>query len=513
MNEREDWFADSEGNLTPPSEGGEQRPPRSDTDEFGRDDPAALEREARRREREAKRRGGRSEKKAKKRAAEGGEGGGLLGGLRRRREPAPEEPPPPQEAVPPQDASPRKARRARREPAPEQTEAQPPAAPPPGEQPTSRREVLRERLARSGRGGEPPAEEAPTGRGGSGRFGRRRVAAVVLGLLGILFVWFLVALFQPLAGEGQGSGTVEFTVSEGEGAGDIAKNLEDAGVISSARLFELRLRIAGKSGDIQAGPYVLANDMSYGAAIDRLTGQVGTDELVLIEGESRAEYAPEVANAGIEGDYEAATKSSKDIDLKKYGAQGAPNLEGFLFPATYPVRPNETADQLVSEQLLAFEQNFKRVDLSYAKSKNLTPYDVLIIASMVQREVQVPKEMPLVAAVIYNRLSRGEPLGIDATTRYEYNNWTDEITQDQLDKDTPFNTRLNAGLTPTPIGNPGLDAIKAAAKPAKVNYLFYVVDPGTCPATHSFTASEEEFNQLVAEYNEARAAQGESPTC
>ena len=121
------------------------------------------------------------------------------------------------------------------------------------------------------------------------------------------------------------------------------------------------------------------------------------------------------------------------------------------------------------------------MDLSYAEKKNLTPYDVLIIASMVQREVQVAKELPLVAAVIYNRLSRGEPLGIDATTRYEYNNWTDEITQDQLDKDTPYNTRLNAGLTPTPIGNPGLAAIKAAASPAKVNYLFYVVKPGTCP--------------------------------
>ena len=133
---------------------------------------------------------------------------------------------------------------------------------------------------------------------------------------------------------------------------------------------------------------------------------------------------------------------------------------------------------------------------------------------MIDREVQVQKERPLVAAVIYNRLSKGEPLGIDATTRYETRNYTRAITQETFDTDTPYNTRLNVGLPPTPIGNPGLAAIKAAAAPAKVDYFFYVVKPNTCPATHTFTASAAEFDKLVAEYNKARAAAGnESPTC
>ena len=165
----------------------------------------------------------------------------------------------------------------------------------------------------------------------------------------------------------------------------------------------------------------------------------------------------------------------------------------------------------MNQQLQAFRDNIQRVDMSYAKKKNLTPYDVLIIASMIDKEVQIPEERDDVAAVIYNRLSQGIPLGIDATTRYETQNYTEQITNDTLQKDTPYNTRLNAGLTPTPIGNPGLAAIKAAARPANVNYIYFVVKPGTC-GEHNFTASEAEFEKFAAEYQEALQAEGDSPT-
>jgi UPF0755 protein len=106
--------------------------------------------------------------------------------------------------------------------------------------------------------------------------------------------------------------------------------------------------------------------------------------------------------------------------------------------------------------------------------------------------------------VIYNRLSRGMPLGIDATTRFEFHNYTDEITQSQLQSPSPYNTRTHAGLPPTPIGNPGLDSIEAAARPAKVNYLYYVVRANG-NGQHCFTASGAEFDQLVAAYNAGRA--------
>jgi UPF0755 protein len=113
--------------------------------------------------------------------------------------------------------------------------------------------------------------------------------------------------------------------------------------------------------------------------------------------------------------------------------------------------------------------------------------------------------------VIYNRLHKGQPLGIDATTRFEYGNYEQQLTSKQLSTPSPYNTRLTAGLTPTPIGNPGLASIKAAANPAKVNYLFYVVKPGTC-GEHSFTASEAEFKKLADQYQAALQEQGGSPT-
>ena len=113
--------------------------------------------------------------------------------------------------------------------------------------------------------------------------------------------------------------------------------------------------------------------------------------------------------------------------------------------------------------------------------------------------------------MIYNRLSQGIPLGIDATTRYETGNYTEQITQADLEADTPYNTRINAGLPPTPIGNPGLAAIKAAAAPANTKFIYFVVKPGTC-GEHSFTASEAEFEKLAAEYQAALEAEGGSPT-
>ena len=168
--------------------------------------------------------------------------------------------------------------------------------------------------------------------------------------------------------------------------------------------------------------------------------------------------------------------------------------------------------QLVSEQLTAFKRNFATVDMRFARSKNLTPFDVLIIASLVEREVQVPKERPIVASVIYNRLHEGIRLDIDATTRFVVGKWSGALKVSELQNPSPYNTRVHSGLPPGPIGNPGLASIKAAAHPAKTNYLFYVA--AVCGGgKHKFAATDAQFQRYVDQYNRAREKRGgKSPT-
>jgi peptidoglycan lytic transglycosylase G len=175
------------------------------------------------------------------------------------------------------------------------------------------------------------------------------------------------------------------------------------------------------------------------------------------------------------------------------------SIEGFLFPALYEFTPETTAGTLVANQLAAFTERWRTVDLRAARRRGLTPYEVLTIASMIERETAAPEERKLVSAVIYNRLEQDMVLGIDATLRYGLgipNNRS--ITKNHLRSNSPYNTRRFKGLPPTPIGNPGLASIRAAARPANVDYLYYVRKPNSI--RHFFTADEEEFCRKAREY-------------
>ena len=175
------------------------------------------------------------------------------------------------------------------------------------------------------------------------------------------------------------------------------------------------------------------------------------------------------------------------------------SIEGFLFPSTYEFSQYTPSAELVRDQLDAFAREWRKVDLRYARSKNLTPYDVLIIASMIEKETVAPEERRLVAAVIYNRLRLDIALGIDATIRYGRNvPGTEPLKQSDLDRDDPYNTRLRLGLPPTPIANPGLASMRAAANPARVGHLYFVRKPDG--VHHFFTASKAEFDRKSCEY-------------
>jgi UPF0755 protein len=188
---------------------------------------------------------------------------------------------------------------------------------------------------------------------------------------------------------------------------------------------------------------------------------------------------------------------SKTAVVPCFGKTRRTKLEGFMFPATYPFFKQTTSRALVLAQIKTFCRRWRHVDLAYARSKNLTPYDVLTIASMVEREASVPSERRLVAAVIYNRLHNRMQLGIDATLRYGLHiPPTQSITESELASSNPYNTRRFYGLPPTPIANPGMAAIQAAAHPAHVDYLYYARKPDH--KHHFFTASGSAFDAYLA---------------
>ncbi|MFL5846951.1 MAG: endolytic transglycosylase MltG [Solirubrobacteraceae bacterium] len=362
-----------------------------------------------------------------------------------------------------------------------------------------------------------PRSAAAPGPPSSRRTLGRRVGALLALAAVAVVIWFAASLFQPFAGDG--GATVVVTIPKGASVSQVGDLLAEKEVIGSSFFFKLRAKLEGKDDQLNSGRITLKRDMSYAAALDGLTQEAKaapkpTTKLTIPEGRSRDEIADSVKAAGITGNYVTASRSSKTLNPRRYGAPKGATLEGFLFPATYDLKKGDDVNDLVSDQLVAFKRNFDTVDLKRAKSKNLTAYDILVIASMIEREAGIAKDRPLISAVIYNRLKDGMPLGIDATLRFELKNWTDPLKVSELERDSPYNTRTRTGLPPTPIGNPGLSSIEAAAHPAKVDYLFYVVRPCGNGA-HNFSSTDAEFQADVDAYNAKREElNGKSPvTC
>ena len=243
-------------------------------------------------------------------------------------------------------------------------------------------------------------------------------------------------------------------------------------------------------------------------------------KVLIPEGKTRAQIEQIAAADGLKGNYRRASRRSSLLSPAAYGApSGTPDLEGFLFPATYDMDPGAQVSRLVDEQLTAFRENFASSQIAAAKALRVTPYQLLIVASMVEREALIPGDRAKIAAVIYNRLAAGMPLGIDATIYYAVEladgiaTYTHELSEAQLHIDSPYNTRTHVGLPPTPISNPGVASIEAAAHPAHVSYLYYVAGADGC-GEQVFSNTLAEFEADAAAYKAAvRVNGGHPPTC
>ncbi len=406
-----------------------------------------------------------------------------------------------------------------------------PAVEPPLPEPEPRRTVQIGRSVREASGelvdGPPPRGPGgprrragrPAGAGGPRRrLTRARVAALVALALAVVLVWFLVSLFQPFAGSG--SGRVIVVIPKGASSSKIGSILAREGVVSSGFFFDLRATLEGKRGSLHSGRFQLKHGMSYSAAIDVLSKpppKAIVVKVVIPEGYTRRQIAELVGEDALAGSYLAASRRSLVLDPRHYGAPRAtPDLEGFLFPATYELKAGAPAKRLVEEQLAAFRERFTSEDSRRARALHVTPYQLLTVASMVEREAQTSGDRPKIAAVIYNRLREGMPLGIDATIYYAVEEqkgiatYTGELTQSQLRIDSPYNTRTHKGLPPTPISNPGTASIDAAAHPAHVPYLYYVAGADGC-GEQVFSRTSAEFEKNVASYDAAVTKNGGRP--
>lgn len=308
-------------------------------------------------------------------------------------------------------------------------------------------------------------------------------------------VMLVVALALIGHGGEQRQGEVNIRIEPGTSSAQIARMLKDEDVIASERDFLTAAAAAGVAGDLKSGTYRFTRGEPLDSILSRLGQGLQAPEGVLSvpEGFTIREIAAELAaKTGITEKQYLAAAVPGDRELPLAGAAGTPDLEGFLFPSTYDLEPDLTAAALVDRQLTVFKQQTAVLPWEKTAVVGLTPYQVLTVASMVEREARVPEERLQVAAVIYNRLALGMKLEVDATVQYAIGNWKQDLTQQDLDTDSLYNTRLYGGLPPGPICNPGVESIRAALEPAAVDYLFYVAT-GDEAGHHFFTSSYDEF--------------------
>ena len=321
-------------------------------------------------------------------------------------------------------------------------------------------------------------------------------SSLILILLLILLAGGAVAVYR-WAGDADGpTRPVTVRIPEGSTAADVGGILETAGVIRSGLAFRLSATLRGITSDIQAGRYALTTNMTVPEAIDVLERGPLSPTLIDVtfpeglELRGVADVAHEALGISPEAFVNRAT--SGRFSLPPYLPEGTDTVEGFLFPKTYEVATNTSVDQLLALLLGQFETEAEGLPWSRARKLGLSPYEVVIVASMIEREARLPEDRPKVAAVIYNRLRDGMKLQIDATVQYAIPGDNRTLTFEDYRFESPYNTYLHEGLPPTPVANPGLASLEAALNPSRADYLYYLlVDEDT--GRHEFFDSESEF--------------------
>jgi len=338
---------------------------------------------------------------------------------------------------------------------------------------------------------------------------------LILGVIAIGVSYYVTNVAQaPLESPGGEEGPVEvvFVVEPGQSTAEIAEHLARERLISSAFAFQWYARLRGMDGRLEAGRYTLRSDMTMDQILETLTSAPGPVEIniTIPEGMRLEEVAELLDEKGIfaAADFRAALQETYDYDFLADRPEGA-SLEGYLFPDTYRIFSSDPPTRFVALMLENFGTRFDAAMREQARAEGKTIFEVVTLASIVEKEAIRDEERPLIASVYLNRLAAGMTLDADPTVQYAvgYNarqgRWWPELYFDELkidrlsDIDSPYNTYRYPGLPPGPICSPGLAALRAVLEPADTDYYYFVAKGD---GSHAFARTLEEHNANVARY-------------
>jgi UPF0755 protein len=328
--------------------------------------------------------------------------------------------------------------------------------------------------------------------------GRRllRLGLLAAALVLTLAVYLFQSLEHPRVPEGASEATLFFPF--GTSTSEIFRKLAEEGVISHPWIAEAYYLIARSAVPLQAGEYRFTRPTALSLVVDRMNrGDVVKHTIVVPEGLTAEETSELFWSRGISRP-QAFRNAVKNPQLIASIARGEPDLEGFLFPDTYVVTRSTSARQIVETMLVNFRKHFTPELREHARAAGLTVREAVTLASIVQEETSLAREAPIVAGVYWNRLRRGMRLQADPTVAYALRfdgRWTGTLYRSDYGYESPYNTYLHDGLPPGPICNPGLAALKAAASPARTDFLYFVADHS---GGHTFSRTFEEHRDAIA---------------
>lgn len=330
---------------------------------------------------------------------------------------------------------------------------------------------------------------------------RKALAALVaLAVAAVIAAGAVVLAYRSAERGTPGGRDVTVVIPPGFSGPEIAQTLEERKVVGSAFFFRMFLKRQGGGRDLKAGEYGLREGMAFEEvqAVLEKGPEVEFVRMTIPEGLTVAQAAARVGqqtHVTAEQFLEAAVPATVRPAILP---PDAGSLEGFLYPQTYQVVEREAAADLVRRMVAQFEKETADAPWEQAQVLGVTPYQVLVIASLIEEEAKTEEDRSLISAVIHNRLRRGMRLEIDATVQYAVSKYEGQpLTQSDLAHDSPYNTRLHPGLPPTPIASPRAGSVVAALRPADSDALYFVLSPDC--RRHLFTADYDEFLRGKAE--------------